>query len=48
MNIVKQIRSNLFLLFILSVFFKTAFSFNVTEKKLLALKGDSKSQYQLG
>lgn len=48
MNVVKQIRSNLFLIFILAVFSKTAFSFNVTEKKLLALKGDSKSQYQLG
>ena len=48
MNVVKQIRSNLFLLFILSVFSKTAFSFNVTEKKISALKGDSNSQYQLG
>lgn len=48
MNVVKQIRSNLFLLFILSVFSKTAFSFNVTEKKILALKGDSNTQYQLG
>jgi TPR repeat protein len=46
--VVKQIRSNLFLLFFLSVFSKTTFSFNVTEKKILALKGDSNTQYQLG
>jgi TPR repeat protein len=48
MNVVKQIIRNLLVLLILPLFCKTAFSFNVTEKKLLALKGDRNTQYQLG
>jgi ABC-type spermidine/putrescine transport system permease subunit II len=48
MNVVKQIIRNLLVLLILPLFCKTAFSFNVTEKKILALKGDRNTQYQLG
>ena len=38
----------MFCSFILFSFFNTAFSFNVSDKKLFALKGDSNTQYQLG
>ena len=38
----------MFYLLILSSFVNTAFSFNLSEKKLLALKGDTNTQYQLG
>ena len=47
-NFKKYVFKNLFFLFILISFFNTAFSFNVSDKKILALKGDGNTQYQLG
>jgi TPR repeat protein len=47
-NLKKHVFKILFCLMILSSFVNTAFSFNVSEKKLLALKGNNNTQYQLG
>jgi TPR repeat protein len=48
MNFTNLISQILFCLMILSSFVNSAFSFNLSEKKLLALKGDRNTQYQLG
>jgi TPR repeat protein len=47
-NLKKQVFKILFYLLVLSSFVNTAFTFNLSEKKLLALKGNSNTQYQLG
>ena len=47
-NLKKQVFKILFYLLVVSSFVNTAFSFNLSEKKLLALKGDTNTQYQLG
>ena len=47
-NLKKHVFKVMFCLLILSSFVNIAFSFNLSEKKLLALKGDTNTQYQLG
>lgn len=47
-NLKKHVFKVMFCLLILSSIVNTAFSFNLSEKKLLALKGDTNTQYQLG